>query len=197
MPITRREQAKQTRERIFQAVLDLIKQSSWNDLQISGICKRCGVSVGTFYHYFPSKQSLIIDLINNVQESFLENIAAIPRDKAPMDRILDTLWEVNTLIEGLGKELISGLFIYDLSLPNETVFKQLIPIITTITADIKLFLDELNIDANIDTTIDFLAMVHRGILYNWCSNPESPRLRDQVHLHFKIYFEMLINSRKA
>ncbi|MGL5721154.1 MAG: TetR/AcrR family transcriptional regulator [Brevinema sp.] len=193
-PITRKEQAKQTREKIFQSVLELIKKDSWNELQINNICKHCGVSVGTFYHYFPSKQSLIISLINDVQDDFLQRIEAIPHNQGPMQRILDTAWEVNTMIEDLGKEIISGLFVYDLALTDETVFTQLIPIINTITVDINALLAELDATSDAETVIDFLAMLHRGILYDWCSNPNSPRLREHIQLHFKSYLEMLVDK---
>ena len=59
----RDQQAQQTYEHILQTAEQLLATSSYEELSISEICEKAGVSKGGFYHHFPSKDQLIAILI--------------------------------------------------------------------------------------------------------------------------------------
>ncbi len=53
--MTKRElQARQTKQKLLDAADEIVKQEGASYLSVSNITKRCGVSYGTFYHYFNS-----------------------------------------------------------------------------------------------------------------------------------------------
>lgn len=54
----RQMQADQTRERILREANRLIEQKPISEIRIQDITKACGVAIGTFYHYFDSKERL-------------------------------------------------------------------------------------------------------------------------------------------
>lgn len=54
--LTKRQlQAMETKSRIYRAAVDLFTERSYDAVKISDICEQADVSVGVFYHYFPSK----------------------------------------------------------------------------------------------------------------------------------------------
>ena len=59
----REQQAQQTYERILQTAESLLNSSSYDELSITEICEKAGISKGGFYHHFPSKDQLIALLI--------------------------------------------------------------------------------------------------------------------------------------
>lgn len=54
----RQIQADQTRERILREAKRLIEEKPISEIRIQDITKACGVAIGTFYHYFDSKERL-------------------------------------------------------------------------------------------------------------------------------------------
>ena len=59
-----REQQKiETKARIAKAVYDLSKIYGIENLKVREICKEADVSIGTFYNYYDTIQSIIIERI--------------------------------------------------------------------------------------------------------------------------------------
>ncbi|MCD7755251.1 MAG: TetR/AcrR family transcriptional regulator [Firmicutes bacterium] len=58
---SRAEQAEKTRNLIYRTALRMFKEIGYDEVSISQICKEAGVSVGTFYHYFESKEAALME----------------------------------------------------------------------------------------------------------------------------------------
>ncbi|MDQ8201400.1 TetR/AcrR family transcriptional regulator [Pelagicoccus sp. SDUM812003] len=77
------------KERLIEAVLDLIWEGSYGSLRIDDICAKAEVKKGSFYYFFPSKDALAVTAL----EHYWENSAKPFMDKhfspsmTPMDRI--------------------------------------------------------------------------------------------------------------
>jgi len=61
-------------ESIFYHTLLLIKENGFHGTPMSQIAKQSDVAVGTIYHYFPSKEELIIELFYNCKRKLHTNI---------------------------------------------------------------------------------------------------------------------------
>lgn len=66
-----------TRKCIAEAIIDLMQKESFNNIRISAVTRRAGVSRKTFYNYFDSLYSA---LTNYLQEIISEYIAEIDTD---------------------------------------------------------------------------------------------------------------------
>ncbi|MFN2299249.1 MAG: TetR/AcrR family transcriptional regulator [Anaerolineales bacterium] len=62
----------ETRRKILQAAEQLFSQSGYETASVSEICRLAGTSKGAFYHHFPSKQSVFLELLSD----WLEGIDA-------------------------------------------------------------------------------------------------------------------------
>ncbi len=71
-------QLKDKKECIFQHTLVLIKENGFHGTPMSQIAKQSDVAVGTIYHYFPSKEVLILELYNycknKIHQYIFENL---------------------------------------------------------------------------------------------------------------------------
>ena len=54
-------QAEQTRNRVYQSAIEEYQRAGIDQAQIESIVKRAGVSVGTFYRYFPSRSDILFE----------------------------------------------------------------------------------------------------------------------------------------
>ncbi len=55
------------RDQIVQATRDLVFEQGLQDVAMSQIAERAQVGMGTIYHYFPSKEDLVICLFSEIQ----------------------------------------------------------------------------------------------------------------------------------
>jgi len=55
----------ETRAKIIQAAQDLFSQTGYESASVAEICTRAGISKGAFYHHFPSKQSVFLELLSD------------------------------------------------------------------------------------------------------------------------------------
>lgn len=73
--ITKRTlQAIKTKNIIYEAFLELVKEVGFEKLTIEKICKKAKVSVGTFYHHYKTKNDIMEEVFQRGDEHFKESI---------------------------------------------------------------------------------------------------------------------------
>lgn len=55
--------SEETRERILQSALKLFSEKGYSETGVAEICDASEVSKGAFYHHFPTKQAIFIELL--------------------------------------------------------------------------------------------------------------------------------------
>ncbi len=83
------------RERLLQAMLELIWVGTFGSTSVDQICERAEVKKGSFYHFFESKQALAIAAIEHGWEEFRQRLdQCFSPSKPPVDRLLDCMREL-------------------------------------------------------------------------------------------------------
>jgi AcrR family transcriptional regulator len=67
-PATRTARGEQTRTAIFTAALELFREGGYEATTMRAIAERAGVSLGSSYHYFPSKSHLVLEFYRQCHE---------------------------------------------------------------------------------------------------------------------------------
>jgi TetR/AcrR family transcriptional repressor of nem operon len=76
------------RERLILATIDLVWQSSYGAVGVDAICEKSGVKKGSFYHFFASKDELIIAALDHHFETRRPVLDAIfSPSRAPLERL--------------------------------------------------------------------------------------------------------------
>lgn len=78
----------ETRERLVQATIDLIWTSSYGAVSVDAICERAQVRKGSFYHFFASKDELVVAALDThwgARRSQLDEIFSPSRP--PLERL--------------------------------------------------------------------------------------------------------------
>jgi AcrR family transcriptional regulator len=75
------KRSQETRTHILRAALDEFSQHGYDATGVVEICLAAGVSKGAFYHHFPSKQALFLELLRNWLALLDQQIAAA-RDRS-------------------------------------------------------------------------------------------------------------------
>jgi TetR/AcrR family transcriptional regulator, fatty acid metabolism regulator protein len=70
----RQEQAIETRNRIYNAAIELMDLKGFENLTIVDISEKAGVSVGAFYHYFDSKNDILAEIFRKADDYFSNEV---------------------------------------------------------------------------------------------------------------------------
>lgn len=68
------ENVSEKKTAILVNMLELIEEHGLLGVPMSLLAKKAGVAAGTIYHYFESKDAIILELFNNVRESITHEI---------------------------------------------------------------------------------------------------------------------------
>ena len=77
MEAARTQRGEQTRTAIFEAALALFREHGYEATTMRAIAERAGVSLGSSYHYYPSKSHLVLDFYRHVHARHLAACAPV------------------------------------------------------------------------------------------------------------------------
>jgi AcrR family transcriptional regulator len=86
----RDRQREQTRQKVYEAALTIIRRDGAGPARIEDIVELAGVSRGTFYFHFPSKDDVLIQLLQESQLEMVSVLEAMPAD-APIRSLMEAV----------------------------------------------------------------------------------------------------------
>jgi len=196
-PTSRQLQADKTRAEIYNIAVALMEKQGFANTTIQEISKRAGVSIGTFYHYFRSKEDIFLDLFKKADEYFETTVAA------KISQASDS--------GGSAEELIVLYFRYY----AKYNFKRGIANISQLyNTKNKLFArkgrymqtllseliargqasQELSSEMTPDEATEYLFIASRGVIYDWCIHEASYNLEQKMESYMKILIKILRKS---
>ena len=88
MRLSLSNQANGARERILDAAAEVLAQRGYSAAGVQEIVTRSGTSKGSFYFHFPSKEKMVMALVDRMSEKLVRKIqGAIQDQPTPLDRI--------------------------------------------------------------------------------------------------------------
>ncbi len=95
---TQQARSEVTRTRILESALTLFAQNGYEPTGVAEICESCGISKGAFYHHFPTKQAVFIELL----EAWLADLEReMTEAAAGSSSVPDALRKMATRMQGI------------------------------------------------------------------------------------------------
>ncbi len=164
------QKSKETKARIFQAAKHILQKKGYEQLSIKNICEEAGVSNGSFYHHFKTKDDLLSYYIEE-QPSINPDHLEVPADTTEMkEAIVYVYLNYVHYCEDLGVEFMSNYYT-----PKNQSLNPLIrterpyPIVTVHNylqkcIDAGVFTPKLPLE-NVTTDIRMIVI---GNVFEWC-----------------------------
>lgn len=89
---TRDRQRAATRQRLYEAALDIFRRDGFRDARVDDISLVAGVSRTAFYFHFPTKEDVLSELMRRTQQPITDAVSALPPD-ASLELVLGTVAE--------------------------------------------------------------------------------------------------------
>jgi len=163
---SREKKAIQTKNRIYECALKLIRKEGFDNVAVGDICKAAEVSVGLFYYYFPSKNDIIFEVYKRADNYFQNEIkASIKTDDFP-EKVAEYMRRYIGFVDKDGIDLIRNLYI-----PTNTLFTEKGRAMQLV---LEMIIKEGQEAEQIDSSkspkdwVLFIFTVLRGIVFDWC-----------------------------
>lgn len=102
--------SKETKERIFQAAKTILQRSGYENLSIKNICEKAGVSNGSFYHHFKTKDDLLSYYIE-AQPTVNPALLDMPQNKEEaVNAIVGVYLNYASYCKELGVDFVAGYY---------------------------------------------------------------------------------------
>jgi len=73
----RKMQAIETKQKIFEAAMELVREKGVENVQIEDISHKANISMGLFYKYFANKSDVITEAINQESDTYYQHIKEV------------------------------------------------------------------------------------------------------------------------
>ena len=185
----------ETKIKIYECAKRLFEKYGFDHVSVDSIVEMAGVSKGSFYVHFDSKNSLITTLIaDNVKKidlSYQSYLQSFPAGTKAYDILISLAGKVaDTISNTIGYDVMR--IIYEVQLTktvntdamlsyNRDIYKTLSSVINQ---GIKQ--GDFKTETNIDIVTNHCIMSLRGMTYEWCIRYPDFNLKEQVQAHFEM-----------
>ena len=74
---------KQKKRKILEKAFELLRKNGYADTKVEDITKALGISKGSFYTYFKTKEELLCELLENIKKFEMEKYSKVEIDENP------------------------------------------------------------------------------------------------------------------
>ena len=188
---TRKEQAEETRNRIYTSAIELMEENGFGNFTIEDISKRAGVSVGAFYLYFDSKNDILAEIFYRADVYFSTQVAPSLNKSSIPQQIIEYFDYYARFNVGCGVETTQQIFnpkikfFIEEGRPMLEILEELIR-----KGQEK---DEIRKDKDAKELVRYLLVMARGIVFEWSLYDGNYDLEAKMHE----YMESLITTIKV
>lgn len=172
--VTNRERQKmETRQRIYEIAMDLFTRRGYTRVSVSEICEKAGVSKGTYYYYFKSKDQVILEEFLKIDQFYVESMEELSKKhKSPLRKLVALTMLSFEYINNLGVKILKVIYHSEIDpagkkrelaspkRPMHTIIEQLVREARE--------QGEMRSDVSASKIAELYVRCYRGILYEWC-----------------------------
>lgn len=162
--------SKETKERIFQAAKQILQRDGYEQLSIKNICEEAGVSNGSFYHHFKTKDDLLSYYIED-QPSIDPGLLELPSNaEDAKNAIIYVYMNYVKYCRELGVEFMAGYYTPKNQALNPAIrTERPYPIVTVQTyLENAISAEIISLSLSLEEVTTDIRMIVIGNVFEWC-----------------------------
>lgn len=190
--LTKRQiQAIETKEKIYRTAIDMLEENDYSNIRIEDICEKAGVSIGTYYNYFNSKNDILNIMYKKADEHFENIVKSQIIDCNAIEGIKQYFYHYAQYNYNSGLTTIKLLYNPD----NEYFINKERSMYIILKNIIIKGQDNNNIsiEDDADYITSFLFITARGLVYDWCLHNGNYDLHTSMNDYIHRIIELFIN----
>jgi AcrR family transcriptional regulator len=188
-PTSRQLQADRTRTLLYSIAVSLMEKQGFTNTTVEEIAQKAGVSVGTFYHYFASKDEIFFDIFKKADEYFKATVepALTVADEAgqPVFEQIITYFRYYAHYN-LNRGFLNINQLYNTKNKFFTRKGRFMQVLLTQVFEKGFARGEFNEGLSAEEVTDYMFTVARGIVYDWCIHEGDYDLEKKTESYIRI-----------
>ena len=189
------KKSQETKERIFRAAKDILQKHGYEQLSIKNICEEAGVSNGSFYHHFKTKDDLLSYYIED-QPVINPDLLDLPANaEEARVAIIHVYLNYVDYCKELGVSFISGYYTPKNQALNPAIrTERSYPIVTVqhyVEKAVGAGVIQLNLGIEEFTTD--IRMIVIGNVFEWCLREGNTCFEENMRRSLEKYLESTIS----
>lgn len=191
--------AQYTKQKIFESAKVLSSSRNYKEVSVDSIVKMAGVSKGSFYVYYASKDALFASLINEYvtkadtdYRSFLDSF---PDDSPAEVLFISLIGKIADVLIEIGCEKIQVLYQVQITKDMDTYavtsYGRGLYKLFSAVLERGIKRGEFNTDIPLEVLTRHFMMAIRGITYEWCIRYPDFDYKTEALEHFKLLLKGL------
>lgn len=191
----RKQQALATREKIFNTAFRLMTEKGFDNITVDEICSESGVAKGSFYHYFRSKDDIVIETYKIIDQEYSDEVRALPYDMSSIEKILATVGFQAKYATNKGVAFVRQIYKSQLESGTDFFISEDRPYFRILREIIEEGMEKGEIRSGLPAIelTRWIISFSRGITYDWCLHSGDYEIVGVMDRAFRIILE---NIRK-
>lgn len=161
------DQSLTTKEKIRTAVMSMMQTRTLEEISVEEICKKAGVGIGTFYHYYKSKTDIALEVHSEMDAGFL-TLASDPevQQMSPYQYIIRHFACYANFVTQQKIEFSKMVY----AVQDKMFVDHNRPVYTTLKHKLAEEQAKGRVAASVDVDelCDYINLMLRGLAYDWC-----------------------------
>jgi len=194
----RQLRTEQVKGRIMLAMVDIIRQHGVEYVTVTNICKTAGVSVGSFYHHFGSKDELLAHYLIEAFDRRADEFERIDSGDVVED-LLEYYRLYNSFLLEQGFTFIRNFY----TNTNRGLYsrrsyllgtKSYVPLTGTVHRILRAGLErgQLTPDCDREQLVYDMSVLEKGVLFDWCLCDGEYDLQEEVTRLLRNYLHRFV-----
>ncbi len=186
--------ALETKNDIFKSALLLFSKYGYDSVTVQDITKHAGVSKGSFYTHFESKESVFVELFHRIDSHYIETFKKVSPKESAENKLHIIFYAMSEYIYNVcGIDAIKVLYASQISTSKHVTIlnNKSRPFYSLLNEIVVQGQDsgEFRNDIKNDELVEFIAKSARGLVYDWCLYNNSYNLiaETEKHLNYILY----------
>ena len=194
--------ARKTKDKIFETALKLFEEYGFETVSVDDIVQRAGVSKGTFYTHFATKDSVLVEQFRKIDQVYEKVYEEIPPNTSASEQLRTF---VRTLCAYCSREcginLMKVVYMNQIGLGKH---ERLIsfgeskqgPSFRFLDSIIKLGFEsgEFKVDLSGEKLMEYLERFAHGLIYDWCLIDGEKDLEEMGEEFYSIVIKWITRS---
>ena len=192
----------ETRSKIFSTALLMFATKGYDKVTVEAITKFAGVSKGSFYTHFPTKDAILVEQFNKIDDHYEKTFKNVPQEMGAAERLRLLVAAMSDYCQRVcGVNVMKIVYMNQISVGQRSVIlNDTKRIFFTILHDIvKRGKDEglFSEEYSEDDLVSLLVSNIRAAIYEWCLHDGTFDLTQYSARNFKIIINSLERARDA
>ena len=189
------KKSQETKERIFKAAKEILQKSGYENLSIKNICEEAGVSNGSFYHHFKTKDDLLSYYIE-AQPTINPALLDLPKNKdEAIAAIVGVYLNYATYCKELGVDFVAGYYTpRNQALNPDIRTERPYPIVTVQQyLEKSIAVNAITMKLSIAEVVDDIRMLVIGNAFEWAMRNGDVDMAINMKRSLSYYLNSVIN----